>query len=47
MKKLVLLSIVILGVLAAGAQKTVYDANAQVRTARGFHAIQVSGGIDL
>ena len=47
MKKLVLLSIVILGALAAGAQKTVYDANAQVRSAKGFHAVQVSGGIDL
>lgn len=47
MKKLVLLSIMILGVLASWAQKTVYDANAQVRSARGFHAVQVSGGIDL
>lgn len=47
MKKLILLSIVVLGALASQAQKTVYDANAQVRTARGFHAIQVSGGIDL
>lgn len=47
MKKLVLLSIVVLGALSAMAQKTIYDANAQVRTARGFHAIQVSGGIDL
>jgi hypothetical protein len=47
MKKLVLLCIVFLGAMAAGAQKTVYDANAQVRTAKGFHAIQVSGGIDL
>lgn len=47
MKKLFLLSIVILGVMTAGAQKTVYDASAQVRTAKGFHAIQVSGSIDL
>lgn len=47
MKKLVLLSIIILGALTTWAQKTVYDANAQVRTARGFHAIHVSGGIDL
>lgn len=47
MKKLFLLSIVILGAVAAQAQKTIYDANAQVRTVKGFHAIQVAGGIDL
>jgi hypothetical protein len=47
MKKIVLLCIVALGVITTWAQKTVYDANAQVRSVRGFHAIQVSGGIDL
>lgn len=47
MKKFILLSIVILGSFISQAQKTVYDANAHVRSARGFHAIQVSGGIDL
>lgn len=47
MKKLLLLSILILGAIASQAQKTVYDANAQVRSARGFHAIEVAGGIDL
>lgn len=29
------------------AQKTIRDANAEVRTVSGFHAIEVSGGIDL
>jgi hypothetical protein len=47
MKKLVLLCIIVLGALATKAQKTVYDANAQVRSVKGFRAIQVSGGIDL
>lgn len=47
MKKLLLLSIMILGVVVSWAQKTVYDGNAQVRSARGFHAIEVAGGIDL
>ena len=47
MKKLALLSIIVLGAIAANAQKTLYDANAQVRSIKGFHAIQVSGGIDL
>ena len=34
--------------LATGfAQKTIHDANAEVRNVSGFHAIEVSGGIDL
>ena len=47
MKKIALLSIILLGFIAGQAQKTIYDANAQVRSIKGFHAIQVSGGIDL
>jgi len=47
MKKLALLSIIVLGFFGCHAQKTIYDANAQVRSLKGFHAIQVSGGIDL
>jgi hypothetical protein len=31
----------------ASAQKTISDANAQKRNVSGFHAIEVSGGIDL
>lgn len=47
MKKLILFAVIVLGAFAAKAQKTVYDANAQVRSVKGFRAIQVSGGIDL
>lgn len=34
-------------ITTASAQKTINDANAQKRTVSGFHAIEVSGGIDL
>jgi hypothetical protein len=33
--------------LTASAQKTINDANAEKRNVSGFHAIEVSGGIDL
>jgi len=33
--------------LAAFSQKTIHDPNAEVREATGFHAIEVSDGIDL
>jgi len=33
--------------IAAAAQKTIKDPNAQKRNASGYHAIEVSGGIDL
>ena len=33
--------------LAGSAQKTIHDGNAEKRTASGYHAIEVSGGIDL
>ncbi|HUR66412.1 MAG TPA: head GIN domain-containing protein [Chitinophagaceae bacterium] len=47
MKKI--LSVVLFAVLvtATQAQKTINDANAEKRTASGYHAIEVSGGIDL
>ena len=32
---------------AIPAQKTINDANAEKRTAGGYHAVEVSGGIDL
>ncbi len=32
---------------AASAQKTINDANAEKRNVSGYHAIEVSGGIDL
>lgn len=47
MKKLVSLFIAAFLVLSAFGQKTIHDANAEVRTVSGFHAIEVSGGIDL
>jgi len=34
-------------IITASAQKTVNDANAEKRNVSGFHAIEVSGGIDL
>ena len=34
-------------ITTASAQKTIRDANAQKRNVSGFHAIEVSGGIDL
>jgi hypothetical protein len=47
MKKL-LFSLLVTGLITtASAQKTINDANAQKRNVSGFHAIEVSGGIDL
>jgi len=47
MQKLFSLLVVTSFILTASAQKTVNDANAQKRNVSGFHAIEVSGGIDL
>ena len=47
MKKLFSLLIVAGLITTASAQKTINDANAQKRNVSGFHAIEVSGGIDL
>ena len=48
MKKIFSLFLSSILVLAACGQKTINDANAEVRTLNGsFHAIEVSGGIDL
>jgi hypothetical protein len=48
MKKIFSLFLSSLMILAACGQKTINDANAEVRTINGsFHAIEVSGGIDL
>jgi hypothetical protein len=47
MKKL-LFSLLVTGFITnASAQKMINDANAQKRNVAGFHAIEVSGGIDL
>ena len=47
MKK-ILFSFLVTGLITtASAQKTINDANAQKRNVSGFHAIEVSGGIDL
>jgi hypothetical protein len=46
MKKIFLLAAVLI-TLGATAQKTVHDANAVTRPAKGFHAIEMSDGIDL
>ena len=47
MKKLFSLLVITGLVTAVSAQKTINDANAQKRNVSGFHAIEVSGGIDL
>jgi hypothetical protein len=47
MKKLFSLLAITGLITAASAQKTINDANAQKRNMAGFHAIEVSGGIDL
>ncbi len=46
MKKIFLLAAVLV-TLAGSAQRTVHDANAETRSAKGFHGIEVSDGIDL
>lgn len=46
MKK-ILLSICLLSSFLGYAQKTIYDANAVLREAKGYEAIEVSDGIDL
>ncbi len=47
MKKYFLFSLLIVCALALNAQKIINDANAQRRDVKSFHAIKVSGGIDL
>ena len=47
MKKLFSLLIITGLITTASAQKTINDPNAQKRNVSGFHAIEVSGGIDL
>jgi hypothetical protein len=47
MKKIVSLAAAVLFITTAFAQKTINDPNAEKRSVSGFHAIHVSGGIDL
>jgi len=47
MKKYFLLSILFVSALAINAQKIINDANAERRPVKSFHAVKVSGGIDL
>lgn len=47
MQKLFSLLLLTAFITTANAQKTINDANAQKRNVSGFHAIEVSGGIDL
>ena len=47
MKKIFCLLLMTGIITAVSAQKTINDANAQKRNVSGFHAIEVSGGIDL
>lgn len=47
MKKIIFSVFVLLLTMSAVAQKTIHDSNAEARNVSGFHAIEVSGGIDL
>ncbi len=47
MKKIIFLATAAILINTAFAQKTIRDANAEARNVKGFHAIEVSGGIDL
>lgn len=47
MKKVISLLLAVFSLVTVHAQKTIRDANAEVRNISGFHAIEVSGGIDL
>lgn len=48
MRKLIVLTGILFTCFVAGAQTKVYDENAEVRiTGKDFHAIKISGGIDL
>lgn len=47
MKKILTLIIAIASITGLVAQKTINDPNAEKRNVSGFHAIEVSGGIDL
>jgi hypothetical protein len=47
MKKVFSLLLAVFFIATGFAQKTVHDANAEPRNVSGFHAIEVSGGIDL
>jgi hypothetical protein len=47
MKKISILLLFVTSFAAAFAQKTINDANAEKRNVSGYHAIEVSGGIDL
>jgi len=47
MKKFIGFLILAVTITTASAQQTIKDANAQKRNVSGFHAIEVSGGIDL
>ncbi len=47
MKKVISLLSVVLFVTVVFAQKTINDPNAEKRNVSGFHAVEVSGGIDL
>ncbi len=47
MKKIFFSCLFASAVFTVAAQKIINDPNAEVRSAKGFHAIKVSGGIDL
>src|SRR4051812_45964569 len=47
MKSLFLSAFVFFFALAATAQKTIYDANAEQRTVTSFHAVHISNAIDV
>lgn len=47
MKKILFAAFILILSASVHAQKTIHDANAEARNVSGFHAIEVSGGINL
>jgi len=47
MKKFLFLPVLLIAFSWASAQKTILDPNAELRSVKGFHAVEVSNGIDL
>src|SRR5262245_19200305 len=47
MKKLLIVLTILVTAIQLQAQKAINDPNDQVRNAKGFHAIKVSGAVDL
>ena len=47
MKKILFLASIVVAAFSTEAQKTIHDPNVEIRPTKSFHAVKVSGGIDL